>query len=97
MKNHEQTQDHEKMQAAILKNNAGAVCINFNDPAYVRSQCIYRGQNKSRIYALLDDHEFLIGEISDLMADAFEQNDKILLTATLPDGALLELYAPFFQ
>lgn len=87
----------DSMNAAVLKNSAGAVCINFNDPAYVRAQCIYLDKDAHEVYALLDEHQFLIGEVSKLMAEGLAECEEVLLTGTLPEGQLLELYAPVIR
>lgn len=82
------------MTAAVLMNGDGNVCINFDDPSYVRAQCVYVDKDTSQAYALLDEMQFLIGEISDAMLEGFDKSETVLLTGTLPEGKLLELYAP---
>lgn len=86
--------DEDGVDAAFMRNGKGAVCITFDDPAYVRSESILVDVERSQIKAILHEQEFLLGRVSNSMSQAFADNEEALLTALMPDGKLLELFAP---
>ena len=80
--------------AAFMLNHLGAVCIAFNDPAFVRADAILIDKSSYSVFAILHDGCHLIGYISEEMVNAFSENHEALLTALRPDGSIMELTAP---
>lgn len=88
------TEAHQGVNAAFMRNRKGAVCIAFSDPAYVRSEVILLDRDTLSIHAILHESSHLLGHVSETMAQAFEENEETLLAALLSNGSVLELQVP---
>lgn len=84
----------EGLDAALLTNRQGAVCITFEDPTYVHADAIYVDRADHSIHAVIFDRSYLVAHVSDNMIAAFAQSHEALLAAIQPDGTILELMAP---
>ena len=86
----------EAVRAEIRKNEDGRFMIAFEDPAYVRSDCVYMNDDDKSLYILMQELSFLIGEVTEDMLKDLNENEKVLLSALLPDGKNLELHSPLY-
>jgi ssRNA-specific RNase YbeY (16S rRNA maturation enzyme) len=84
----------EGLDAAIMKNHRGEVCIAFQDIEFASAESIFVDRDNLAIYAILHHALHLIGHVSEHMAETFGHCKEALLTAIRPDGSLLELSAP---
>ena len=84
----------EWLDAALLLNSHGDVCITFEDPVYVHADAIYVDAEEQAIYALIYERPYLVARVSAGMASAFIRAGQVLLAAVTPGGGILELTAP---
>ena len=89
-----QFQEQEAVNAAFMCNHRGDVCIIFSDPLYARSESILIDQEDLSVHAILQENNYFLGNISERMMQAFEDNENALLAALKSDGSVLELEAP---
>lgn len=80
--------------AAFLRNHAGDMCIALSDPVFVQSDTIVVDRSTLNVFAVLYESAHFIGAVSEGMADAFLQQDRVLLSAMRGDGTMFELTAP---
>lgn len=86
--------EYEGLEAALLKNRRGEVCITFEDPVFVHADAIYVDQADHAIHAIIYETPYLVAHVSDEMTAAFALSKEALLAAVQPDGTVLELMAP---
>lgn len=84
----------EWLDAALLVNARGDVCITFEDPVFVHADAVYIDADEQAIYAIIYERPFLVARVSAGMAAAFIKANDVLLAAITPDGGILELTAP---
>lgn len=84
----------EWLDAALLKNRRGEVCITFDDPVFVHADAVYVDLSEQAVYALIYERPYLVARVSEGMAVAFLKAREVLLAAIQPDGSILELVAP---
>lgn len=84
----------EWLDAALLKNRRGEVCITFDDPVFVHADAVYVDQDEQAVYVLIYERPYLVARVSQGMAAAFLKAKEVLLAAVQPDGSILELVAP---
>ncbi|MCM2344073.1 MAG: hypothetical protein NDJ24_05875 [Alphaproteobacteria bacterium] len=82
------------LEAALLRNRRGEVCIAFDDPVYVHADAIFVDPEDHAIHAIIFQTPYLIAHVSDEMLSAFAASPKALLAAVQPDGQIFELMAP---
>lgn len=82
------------LDAALLINMRGEVCITFEDPAYVHADAIYVDAEEQALYALIYERPYLVARVSADMMAAFLKARIVLLAAIMPNGEILELTAP---
>ena len=87
-------EEQAAINAAFMCNHRGDVCIVFSDPLYARSDSILVDHSDMSIHAILHHHQYFLGNVSEQMMRAFEENEQALLTAIKADGSVLELAAP---
>jgi hypothetical protein len=81
-------------EAAFLRNHAGEVCIALSDPAFVQSDTIVVDRSTLCVFAVRHEAAYLLGSVSQGMADAFALSDHVLLSSMRADGTMFELTAP---
>lgn len=84
----------EQLDAALLTNKRGEVCITFEDPVFVHADAIYVDQADQAIHAIIYERPYLVAHVSADMLEAFVHVKDALLAAVQPDGTVLELIAP---
>ena len=89
-----QAMSHAAIGAAFLRNHRGQVCIAFADPSYVKADIIVIERDACRVRAIIDDENYMLGHVSEAMADAFAESKQALLTALQSDGSVFEHVAP---
>ncbi len=84
----------EWLDAALLKNRRGEVCITFEDPVFVHADAVYVDLAGQAVYAIIYERPYLVARVSEVMAAAFIKAREVLLAAVTPDGSILEMMAP---
>lgn len=87
-------QDTETLDAALLSNRRGEVCITFEDPVFVHADAIFVDPADKAIHAVIYERPYLVAYVSEAMLASFAHSKEALLAAVNPDGTILELMAP---
>lgn len=83
--------DSETIGACFLKSPRGRICIALSDAAYVRAEPVIFDRAERSVYAVLHEAAHFIGQVSEDMAEAFADNEEVLLCAVQADGNMLEI------
>lgn len=80
--------------AAFLRNHRGDVCIALSDPAFVQADLVIVDRQNGTVSTMMHQACWVLGRVSQPMAEAFCGCGKALLTALRPDGTVYELMVP---
>ncbi len=84
----------EGVRSCFVENNAGAVAIAFDDPAYTLCETVIFDEKDMSVHVVLHQTSFFISEISPEMGEALKRNEEVLLTAVHYEGGTLDMVAP---
>lgn len=86
--------DGGDIQAYFSYNHRGEARIAFSDPVYARADSVLLEQESGALHVIVHERAHYVGQAPERVMHAFENNRKVLLTATRPDGRVLEFMAP---
>ncbi|MBI1327685.1 MAG: hypothetical protein GC136_08600 [Alphaproteobacteria bacterium] len=89
--------EHLEAQATFLANKAGKVAIEFEDPAFVRSDAIIFDGADGTIHAIFSDQGHYLGKLSADLLENFLTNEEVVLYAAHPDGYVFDRIAPILR